>query len=523
MPHRLVCVAIGSAAALSACNLPFTDTPPEYGFISVSDGGVLLTPGSDQVPPTLDLRLHAQKPLRVQDVTGQVDSRSLTFSASGSDLVASTAALPLGSNHHLTVSVAGRAQGISLNFSVIPATAAMFAAHVDPSAGTVVDGVFNDAPTQSAVAKALPGASLSWRDPTHLRVTWPGQAPAAVDVPAGIPTARGSHLAAAAHLGLSGLAAGDLARVTSPAPAPVPGTNLVAFVTNTAAANSSLAHHQSVLSWVSATGWQAQADGTIQGNPDPVAVARAKSVRLPLWPDLANDFSDAAGTDSLLKSAQAVGTLVSTTVQNVVNGGFPGVNLDFEAMNAADKDAFTAFVKSLATALHAHGAQLTVDVVPHTPAGVNQYSAAYDVAALGAAADYIDVMAYDEHGEGGNPGPVAGLDWVKAELAGTLPGLAPSHTLLGIPLYGRTWTNGSGASASYSEALNELSSPGARVDYDFSAQTPVIESADGSSITYFDDAPSLALKLGLAHQAGLAGVAAWRLGFEDPNFWSLFG
>lgn len=523
MPHRLVCVAIASAAALSACNLPFVDTPPEYGFISVSDGGDLLTPGSDQVPSTLDLRLHAQKPLRLQDVTGQVDNSALTFTAAGSDLVASTAPLPLGSNHHLTVNVAGRAQGISLNFSVIPATSAMFAAHVDSSAGTVVDGVFDDAPTQSAVAKALAGASLTWRDPTHLRITWPGPAPAAVDLPAGLPTARGSHLAAAVHLGLSGLAPGDLARVTSPSPAPVPGTNLVAFVTDTSAANSSLAHHQSVLSWVSATGWQAQPDGTIQGSPDPVAVARAKSVRLPLWPDLENDFTDPAGTDSLLKSQQAAGTLVSTTVQDVVNGGFPGVNLDFEAMNANDKDAFTAFVKSLATALHAHGAQLTVDVVPHTPGGVNKYSAAYDVAALGAAADYIDLMAYDEHGEGGNPGPVAGLDWVKAELAGTLPGLAPSHTLLGIPLYGRTWSNGSGSSASYAEALSALSAPGARVDYDFSAQTPFIESADGSRVTYFDDAASLALKLGLAHQEGLAGVAAWRLGFEDPNFWGLFG
>lgn len=523
MPHRLVCVAIASAAALSACNLPFVDSPPEYGFISVSDGGVLLTPGSNQVPPTLDLRLHAQKSLRLQDVTGQVDTRPLTFIASGADLVASTTPLPLGSNHHLNVDVAGRAQGISVDFSIIPATSAMFAAHVDSSAGTVVDAIFNDAPTQSAVASALQGASLSWRDATHLRISWSGPAPPAVDLPAGLPTARGSHLAAAVHLALSGLQVGELARVASPAPAPVAGTNLVAFVTNTAAGNSSLAHHQSVLSWVSATGWQAQSDGTIQGSADPVAVARAKSVRLPVWPDLENDFSDQAGTDSLLKSQQAVGTLVATTVQNVVNGGYPGVNLDFEAMSPSDKDAFTAFVKSLATALHAHGAQLTVDVVPHTPGGVNRYSAAYDVAALGSAADYIDIMCYDEHGEGGNPGPVAGLDWVRAELAGTLPGLAPSHTLLGIPLYGRNWTNGGGSSTSYPEALAELASPGARVDYDFSAQTPFIESSDGSSVTYFDDAASLSLKLALAHQDGLAGVAAWRLGFEDPNFWSLFG
>jgi spore germination protein YaaH len=42
-------------------------------------------------------------------------------------------------------------------------------------------------------------------------------------------------------------------------------------------------------------------------------------------------------------------------------------------------------------------------------------------------------------------------------------------------------------------------------------------------VTYFDDADSLARKIALVHANHLAGVAAWRLGFEDPEFWSLFG
>ncbi|MBV8195130.1 MAG: hypothetical protein JOY80_06335, partial [Candidatus Dormibacteraeota bacterium] len=280
---------------------------------------------------------------------------------------------------------------------------------------------------------------------------------------------------------------------------------------------------QGVFDWVSATGWVAQSDGTIQGSPDPVAVTRAHNVRLPLWPDLQNDFTDPAGTSSLLNSQSAQGTLVNTVVQSVSDNGYPGVNLDFEDMSASDKGAFTALVQMLASALHAHGAQLMVDVVPHDTGGVNQFSAAYDVPALGAAADLIDIMAYDEHGEGGSPGPVAGLDWDVSQLATTLTGLKPSRTLLGIPLYGRTWSNGTGSSSSYSEVLDQLNQAGARVDYDFSAQTPFIVSADGSTLTYFDDADSLARKINLAQRNGLTGIAAWRLGFEDPNFWTLFG
>ena len=523
MYRRVACVAAASALLTSACSLPFVDSPPQYGFISVSDDGEQLVPGSSDVPPTLDLRLHADVPFRQQDVSGTVDGTSLRFTESGGDLVASTAPFALATSHHLNVTVAGRAQGISLDFSIISPTAAMLAAHVDPAAGLVVDGAFDDPPIQAAVGAALPGARVSWSDATHLRATWPGAHPAVVALPAALATARGSHLASAVNLDLTGLEPGSLRRATVPAAPAVSGSNVVAFVVDSAASNTSLAHHQSVLTSVTATGWVANPDGSLSGTPDPPAVSRARDVRLPLWADLENDFQDPAGTTSLLTSASAVSALVSTVVQSVGDAGFAGVNLDFEGMPGGDKAAYTQFVKTLAAALHAHGSQLMVDVVPHGSGGVNEFSAAYDVPALGAAADVVDVMTYDEHGEGGSPGPVAGLDWDVAELAATLPGLNPQHTLLGIPLYGRTWSNGTGASASYSEVLDRLNDSGAIVNYDFAAQTPFIQSADGSTLTYFDDADSLARKIALAHQDGLLGIAAWRLGFEDPAFWTLFG
>ncbi|MFN2581335.1 MAG: glycosyl hydrolase family 18 protein [Candidatus Dormibacteria bacterium] len=523
MSRRVALVAAAAVLLLTACNVPFVDNPPMYGFITASAGGEQLVPGIRDVPPTLDLRLHADSAFREQDVKATVDSKPVTLAVSGADLVGSTAPLPLASKHHLDVSVAGRAQGISVDFTVIAPTGAMFAAHVDPGDGLVVDGVFDDAPTQSAIAAALPAAQLTWRDARHVRMHWTAKPPSAVDLPAGLQTARGSHLAAALHVDLTGITAGSLRRATVPGPPAVAGVNVVAFVVDSAASNTSLAHHQSVLNWVSPTGWVAQSDGTIQGTSDPTAVARAKSVRLPVWPTLQNNFQDQSGTSSLLHNASAISSLIDTVVQSVSDHGYSGVNVDFESMAPSDKDAFTAFIKMLASALHSHNAQLAVDVVPHDSAGINDFSAAYDVPTLGAAADLVDIMCYDQHGEGSSPGPVAGLDWDIAQLASTLQGLTPSHTLLGIPLYGRTWTNGSGASASYPEVLTEAGAAGARVDYDFGAATPYIVSADGSTVTYFDDADSLARKIALAHQNGLAGIAAWRLGFEDPNFWTLFG
>jgi spore germination protein YaaH len=253
-------------------------------------------------------------------------------------------------------------------------------------------------------------------------------------------------------------------------------------------------------------------------------VRRGVAARLPVWPSLGNDTTNPAATSALLHNPAAVSQLINTVVTSAVDGAFPGVNLDFEAMLASDRDAFTGFVRQLASALHAKNEQLVVDIVPHDSGGTNKFSVAYDVANLGAAADLIDLMAYDEHGEGGTPGPVAGLDWDKSVLTATLPSLNPAHTLLGVPLYARTWSGGAGTSAGYSDALaSALATPGARVGYDFAAQTPLIAGPDGSSVTYFDDADSLARKIALVHDYHLAGVAAWRLGFEDPGFWSLFG
>jgi spore germination protein YaaH len=118
---------------------------------------------------------------------------------------------------------------------------------------------------------------------------------------------------------------------------------------------------------------------------------------------------------------------------------------------------------------------------------------------------------------------VAGLDWDNAILQATLPDLNPAHVLLGVPLYGRAWGSSLAGASAYSNVLyNALAVPGARVDYDFSAQTPFIVTPNGSLITYFDDADSLARKIALVRTYNLAGIAAWRLGFEDPGFWSLF-
>jgi spore germination protein len=520
MHRRLVCLAV--ALLVSGCSFAGLGPPPNYGYVVITAGGVGLRSGSSDVPPNLDLRLHATgAPLQVSDVTATLDGNALTLATEDQDLLATVKPLPLSSAHRLSVAVAGMTTQY-INFTVIPPTAAMLAAHIDPVSGLVVDAVFDDAPDQTAVAAALPGATVTWVDGNHARVTWHGNPPASISLPATIGTEDEAHLYPGLTLSLIGIARHTVRRATVPAAPNVSGIPIDAFVINTAASNSSLAFHLGAAAEVTPTGWEAQANGTLLGTPDQSAVNRAAAAGLPIWPSLANDSTNPTATDQLLNNPSAVNVLVNEMVAAIRYDGYKGINVDFEGMLPTDKAPFTAFIEQLATAVHAHGAKLIVDVVPHDFAGVNPYSAAYDVAAIGKVADYVDLMAYDEHGDGGTPGPVAGLDWDNAVLQATLPDLNPAHVLLGIPLYGRAWGSLGGASAYSNVLYNALSIPGARVDYDFSAQTPFIVSPNGSLTTYFDDADSLARKIALVKTYGLAGIAAWRLGFEDPGFWSLF-
>src|ERR1700722_18861018 len=521
MHRRVACLAV--ALLVSSCSIPGFSPPPNYQYVVITAGGVGLRTGDSDVPPNLDLKLHATGAvLQTSDVTATLDGKKLGLSQTGQSLFASVKPLmPLSSSHRLAVAVAGLPTTY-INFTVIPPTAAMLAAHIDPSAGLVVDAVFADAPDQPSVAAALPGATISWIDGNHARINWHGKAPASITLPETIATAGDAHLDPGITLALSGIPRGAIRRVTVPPAPSVAGTKIDAFVINTAISNTSFALHLGGATEMTPTGWQAQANGTLLGTPDQSAVNRAAAAGLPIWPSLANDPVNPQATDQLLNNPKAVGVLINEMLAGIKYSGYTGINVDFEGMLAADKDPFTAFIQQLPTALHAHNAKLIVDIVPHDFAGVNAYSAAYDVAAIGKAADLVDLMAYDEHGDGGTPGPVAGLDWDNSILQATLPDLDPSHVLLGVPLYGREWGSIGGASAYSNVLYNALQIPGARVDYNFDTQTPFIVSPNGSLTSYFDDADSLARKIALVKADGLAGIAAWRLGFEDPKFWSLF-
>ena len=69
-----------------------------------------------------------------------------------------------------------------------------------------------------------------------------------------------------------------------------------------------------------------------------------------------------------------------------------------------------------------------------------------------------------------------------------------------------------------------LGEPDVSYDYDFRRPPPAAPQRLPAALPtelWFDDADSLLRKIAAVGQLGLAGVAAWVAGYEDPAFWSV--
>jgi spore germination protein YaaH len=399
----------------------------------------------------------------------------------------------------------------------------MAALHADSRDGTVLDLVLELAPADpAAVEAAIPGGIRAWQDGRHLRVFWPAPPAGRLHLPM-VLTDLGSHLAAPVDLDLSAVPPGAVRmRVVPLPPASPPPGMLLAFSVATAASRASVAAHLGQISVLSPTGLVAHQDGALSGAADRPAVTAAVAAQVPVWPLIQNAEFDSAAVGALLEDDAASGRLVGALRAAAAEGGYGGLDLDFESVPPSDRDRLSAFVVRLAAVLHADGRRLAVAVVPHKPGHLNFYSGAYDLPSILGHADLVTLMAYEEHGPSTVPGPIAGLDWDRQLIHGSLDQLSSRRALLGMPLYARSWTLTGAPADGYAPALaTALAGPGARVDYDFSASTPLVRAGAGDAVTYFDDADSLARKLALAGERGMAGTAVWRLGFEDPAVWSV--
>jgi len=286
---------------------------------------------------------------------------------------------------------------------------------------------------------------------------------------------------------------------------------------------------------VSADCWNSNPNGTVDTSasvPALVTLAHSKGLRILAtvsnWSNRENDF-DPAIAATILGSRSRVALQVATLVSDCVAEGYDGVDLDWESLAPAQRDRFSRFVARLAAGLHAQGKLVSIAVAAKTDdQGTWDGAESEDYAALGNAVDEFKIMTYDYSGSWSGPGPISPTSWMERVLRYAETRVSPAKIWLGVPFYGCDWqgtTAGSPApEITYRSAQRLLRRYRARVRHlSCGEATFTYKRARVRHVVVFQDRVALAAKLAVLTRLhpGIAGICIWRMGGEDPRFWTL--
>lgn len=270
--------------------------------------------------------------------------------------------------------------------------------------------------------------------------------------------------------------------------------------------------------WLSVTG----ADHHVTVFPDKagrstLAHAKTAPAVLPMIQNANAGAWDGAGFAKLVADPSARRDLIDKLAAFVDSRDAEGVMFDFEDFPASAQGNYLTFIREASASFGKRGWIVTLSVPFDDPD--------WDLRAYSKAADRLFLMAYDEHWQGGTPGPVASQPWFARNLQRDMHLIDPQKMILCIGNYGYDWVDGKAEALTIEEAYIAAHDSAARVQFDALSGNPMFNYTSEGHLheAWFLDAVTAHNQLKTARDAGVTGLALWRLGTEDPSVWSVFG
>lgn len=256
-----------------------------------------------------------------------------------------------------------------------------------------------------------------------------------------------------------------------------------------------------------------------------------------VWALVSNLENPDVNAESVLSHTSTRDNLTNALISAAIQYDLDGINVDFEALNVnAVGTSFIQFIRELSIKCANNGIVLSVDnYIP------SAYTSFYNRAEQARFADYVVLMAYDEHYAGSEEaGSVASIGYVTKGVEDTLQEVPAEQLILGMPFYTRVWSetpiDGDGSTgetdnvvdyalSSYAAGMSDvqklISANGAeQIWLDDIGQNYV--EYKNSGVTYkiwIEDATSLEEKLKVMTSHNLAGGSFWKLGLETSSIW----
>ncbi|MFM6245712.1 MAG: glycosyl hydrolase family 18 protein, partial [Dolichospermum sp.] len=296
-------------------------------------------------------------------------------------------------------------------------------------------------------------------------------------------------------------------------------------------------------------------DGTGTGDIAKLQQIKAQNPNLKIMLSIGgateNDFSSAAAT------VQSRANFAQSAIQLMKTNGFDGLDIDWEYPEANEDNNYIQLLAQLrqqinqasqndgkqyllTTALSGSPYQLSA-----SDYGGNPYDfSPQDLKATSDYVDFINVMSYDYHGPWENTtnhqsalykstndntynAAKVNTNWAIQHYLSA--GVPATDIVLGIPLYGRTWTGvnagsnnglfqqGTGSSErTYRELYNLLGTNGYQSFWDNSAKVPYIYSSQTKVFSTYENNQSILGKTDYVKQLGIGGAFFWEITQDLP-------
>lgn len=252
-------------------------------------------------------------------------------------------------------------------------------------------------------------------------------------------------------------------------------------------------------------------------------VKRAHMIGLDVWVVVDDQSADSDNRQIFTYTSKRE-KIINQLVADAINYGIDGINIDFEYITQDIADDYIQFIRELSVKCRINGIVLSVD--NKVPEASNLY---YNVEAQGEVVDYVIMMGYDEHwGVDSGSGSVASLPWVTNGVKEMVSMVDSKKVINAIPFYTRIWTEDAQGNVINTSAVGlgiaekQLAAAGVTPVWVENVGQNYGEYTEGETVVriWLEDATSLEEKLKLIDEYNLAGVAAWRLGFEYEEIWN---
>ncbi|MCT4563235.1 MAG: glycosyl hydrolase family 18 protein [Maledivibacter sp.] len=272
-------------------------------------------------------------------------------------------------------------------------------------------------------------------------------------------------------------------------------------------------------------------DGQLKHKISKNYIRWAKKRGYKVWALFSNSF-DPKLTDEFLNNTTARERVIGDLIKLIKDNNMDGINIDFENVYLKDKELLVQFIREMTPIFHENNLVVSIDVT--VIGGSDNWSRFLDRKALGEVVDYMAVMTYDEHWASSPvSGSVASLGWVDKSIERILEEVPAEKILLGLPFYTRIWTetpsnskankvNVKSKAISMNTARNILEKDNVIKLWDENAGQYYVVYSEGNKVykIWMEDSKSIKLKTDIVNKYNLAGVAAWRRGFETEDIWT---